>query len=269
MKMTARFSMILFSSDPRFIEPAVAAGVDEIIVDWECRGKEGRQSFADTQINRGTLDDLRRVRECTGVPVVCRLNQYSRETAREVEETVGAGVDEVLLPMVRTVKEVEALLNLVGGRCRAAIMVETMAAVRAAEKLADLPLSRVYVGLNDLAIERNTPNIFEAVADGTVERLRRQFRVPFGFGGLTLPDRGKPIPCRLLIGEMARLGCQFSFLRRSFCADMRGRELSREVPRIRDALQAAFQRSPEVVARERAELGRAIASWDKAWEYSR
>jgi len=129
------------------------------------------------------------------------------------------------------------------------------------KELARLPVSRVYVGLNDLAIERKTPNIFTAVADGTVERIRRAFPVPFGFGGLTLPDRGHPIPCRLLIGEMARLPCDFSFLRRSFHRDIQGRVLAVEIPRLLEALQQARLRSPETVARDQSDLKQAIAAW--------
>jgi hypothetical protein len=136
--------------------------------------------------------------------------------------------------------------------------------VKLAEELAHLPLSRVYVGLNDLAIERRYQNIFVPLIDGILERIRRSFRVPFGFGGLTLPDRGFPIPCRLLIGEMARLECHFSCIRRSFCADMKGLKLSAEVPRIYDALESASRRSPDAIARDRDELRSAILSWSAA-----
>lgn len=260
------FQLILFSTDPCLIGRATAAGVDAVIVDWERLDKRERQSGADTQINRDTLEDLVRVRACTGVPVLCRINRTHAGTPAEVEQAIGAGADEILLPMVRTVEEVEAVLGLIGGRCDLGILVETEAAVALADRLARLPLSRAYAGLNDLAIERATPNLFGAVADGTVERVRRAFSIPFGFAGLTRPDRGHPIPCRLLIGEMARLDCGFSFLRRSFLADVPGRDLARQVPRIRQAVSAARERSPGEVARDRAELCAAIAVWRPAVE---
>lgn len=266
--MSAQFNLLLFSTDPVFIRQAVGSGVDGIVVDWECIGKEERQTSADTQINHDTLDDLRRVRACTNALVVCRINNYSATITEEIEQAIEAGADEILLPMVRTVEEVEAVLDQVRSRCGVGILIETVAAVEIADRLARLPLSRVYVGLNDLAIERKTPNIFTAVADGTVERIRRSFRVPFGFGGLTLPDRGDPIPCRLLIGEMTRLQCDFSFLRRSFYRDMRGRDVAIEVPRIRAAVRAAVGRSPEERARDQAELHVAIASWRGTWRSS-
>jgi len=134
--------------------------------------------------------------------------------------------------------------------------------VNLCECLARLPLTRVYLGLHDLAIERRTPNPFRAISDGIVERVRSAFQIPFGFAGLTLPDRGFPIPCRLLIAEMARLGCSFSFLRRSFLRDIVGRDPRVEIPRILEALREAFQQPPPVWEASHRELLRAIEEAD-------
>jgi hypothetical protein len=260
----ASFALLLFSTSPLLIRQAVAAGVQGIVVDWEYLGKERRQQCADTQIGHDTVEDLERVRACTDGPVICRVNGPGAATGAELERAIQAGADEILLPMIRTVGEVEGVLNQVRDRCGVGILIETEAAVAAAPRLARLPLTRVYVGLNDLAIERGTPNLFAAVADGTVERLRHLFRVPFGFAGLTLPERGFPIPCRLLIGEMARLECAFSFLRRSFHRDIRDRDPAVEVPALLDALRRAGTRAPEAVAADRALLERAIRAWPEA-----
>jgi hypothetical protein len=256
-----RFSLVLFSTEPELIRKAVGAGIDTIIVDWEYIGKEERQSSADTEINHDTLADLQRVRACTDARVLCRINSYGETTSEEIEQAIEAGADEIFLPMVRSVEEVQAVLIQVHGRCSVGVLIETLDAVRIAERLTRLPLSRVYVGLNDLAIERKTPNIFTALADGTVESLRRLFQLPFGWGGLTVPDLGLPIPCRLLIGEMARLKCSFSFLRRSFHRDIRNRDLAVEVPHILDAIASAHFRSPERVAQEKRDLAEAISAW--------
>jgi HpcH/HpaI aldolase/citrate lyase family len=257
---TVPFSLIYFSTQPIRIAEAVAAGVDTAMVDCEYLGKVDRQAGADTQINHDTMDDLRRVRECTPARIACRINRFHHSTAREVEEAIGIGADEIFLPMVRTVQEVESVLRLVDGRRELSILVETNAAVECSHRLAQLPVSRVYVGLNDLAIDRGSLTIFEALADGTVEQVRREFSVPFGFGGLTLPDRGSPIPCRLLIAEMARLECSFSFLRRSFTRDTAGYGLQPMVSRIRSALLDASARNATEVHRDQMELLRTLHS---------
>lgn len=258
--MNSEFGLVLFSTCPSFVKRAVAAGVDAVIVDWENRGKTDRQRFADTQINFDTPLDLRRVRASTSARLLCRINSPGTETRCEVEEAIAGGADEILLPMIRYPRQVEEVLELVRDRCGVGILVETCQAVQRAEELSRLPLSRVYVGLNDLCIERNSENIFGAVRDGTVERVRRCFDVPFGFGGLTVPDGGSPIPCHLLMGEMARLGCSFSFLRRTFHREMAGRQLEAEIPRIRRAMAEKRRRSPTQIACEKRQLDALIAA---------
>lgn len=260
--VSARFEFLLFATHSQFIQRAVAAGVDGVIVDWEFMGKQARQAGADTEINKHTLADLQRVRACTDAHVLCRINRVGPTTEEELELAIGAGADEILLPMVEGPREVELVLDLVRGRCGVGILVETIPALSALEDLGRLPLSRVYLGLNDLGIARKTPNIFTAVADGTLEEVRRHFRrIPFGFGGVTCPEAGFPIPCRLLIGELARLACDFTFLRRSFWADMRERDMTIEVPRIRAAIEQARYRPENAVVEDRCALCKAIEAW--------
>jgi len=144
------------------------------------------------------------------------------------------------------------------GRCGVGILIETVDAVGCAFELARLPLSRVYVGLNDLSIERRSRSLFEALTDGLVDGIRPYFGVPFGLAGLTLPECGRPIPCRLVIAEMARLSCGFSFLRRSWRRDMAGRDPRVEVPRLKAAIESSRRRSAGEIARDRADLVGAV-----------
>lgn len=259
--MALDFQLLLFTTNVDLIHAATRSGIDGIIVDWEHLRKKTRQRGADTQINHDTLADLRRVRRHTDSLVLCRLNSYGPETPREVAQALDAGADELLLPMVRGADEVQRTLDLIAGRAGLGILIETQEAVARAEALCRLPLSRVYVGLNDLSIERGTPNIFTAVRDGTVAQVREACPLPFGFGGLTLPDRGFPIPCPLLMGEMMRLNGDFTFLRRSFLADTQGRDLQVAVARIRAALQAMTRRTPAQVNADRLALAAAIERW--------
>jgi hypothetical protein len=251
------FELILFSQDPGMIDRATGAAA--VIVDLERRGKHGRQNGWDTEINDLTIADLRRVRGFYGGKLICRVNALNESSRQELEDAISAGADEILIPMVRREEEVDAALEVAGGRCGVGILVETEDAVHRSPALARRPLSRVYIGLNDLCIDRGRKNIFEPVADGTVERVRRVFSdLPFGFGGLTLPDRGHPIPCRLLICEMARLECDFSFLRRSFHRDILGQNTGAGICRILDAIGEARLRPPGAVERDRRELERTI-----------
>lgn len=250
--------LFLFTHDVGLATQATAAGIDGIVIDWERNGKHVRQRNADTEIDPGTIADLRRMRAATRTRVLCRINPLSDATASEVEAAIAAGADELLLPMVRSVADIRTALEIVAGRVDLGIMVETEDAVASARELAREPVSRAFLGLNDLAIERSSRSIFSALVDGTVDDVRAAFEVPFGVAGLTVPEGGEPLPCRLLIGELARLSCEFSILRRSFRRDIVGRRLDIELARIRAAVSDAASRSLDEVRRARAELVEAV-----------
>ena len=252
--------LLVFSVDPVFAAACVDAGAAGAIVDWERRGKHRRQAGEGTQINGDTPADLARVRAATPGRVLCRVNGAGPWTSDEVELAIALGADEVLLPMVRTPEQVDLALDAVAGRCGLGILVETQDAVDRVDELADRPLSRVYLGLNDLRIDRGSDALFAPLVDGTVDRVRTACGpVPFGVAGLTLPDRGWPVPSALLAGELARVGAAFTFLRRSFTADVAGRDLHVEVPRVLDACAAARRRTADEVAGDAGALVAAVA----------
>jgi hypothetical protein len=224
--------LFLFTVDPRWGADVVAAGAAGIVVDWERRGKARRQLGEGTQINADTPDDLARMRAATDGRLLCRINGYGPWTGAEVDEAIARGADEILLPMVRTADEVDRTLDLVAGRCGLGILIETQDAVDRTRDLARRPLSRIYVGLNDLRIDRRSVELFRPLVDGTVDDVRAQVTQFFGVGGLTLPESGFPVPSGLLAAELVRLGTDFTFLRRSFTADMAGRDPFTEVPRL-------------------------------------
>jgi hypothetical protein len=153
--------------------------------------------------------------------------------------------------MVRTPAEVDRTLDLVAGRCGLGILIETQAAVDRAAEFAGRPLSRIYVGLNDLRIDRGSTELFRPLVDGTVDGVRRQVAQPFGVGGLTLPGRGFPVSSDLLAAELVRTGADFTFLRRSFTADMAGRDPFVEVPLLLAAVDRLRLAGPAEVTASR------------------
>lgn len=241
--------LLLFSSEPAQVGEAGRAGIDGIVVDLEKTGKRSRQAGADTAISAATFSDLKKVRAAFAGELICRINNSGAGIAAEARQAIKCGADEVLLPMVQTVQEVEVLLQACQGQCKAGILIETVEAMQALKRLVAFPLSRVYVGFNDLALSRGTyPNIFAPLLDGTIEHLRAACSPPFGFGGLTVPEGGTPIPCRLLMSEMVRVGCDFTFLRRSFFRDVAPEGYEEALSRIRKSYK-------EISRLGRAELG--------------
>jgi 2-keto-3-deoxy-L-rhamnonate aldolase RhmA len=235
----------LFTTDLAMARRCVAAGVQGLVVDWEWMGKENRQQGADTEINHDTAADLARISALAGAKRICRLNPPGPWTQEEVECALACGATHLMLPMVRSVAEARRFLKYAQGRARCGILVETVEACQAAERLARLPLDFVYLGLNDLAISRGEHNIFAPFANGLAAHLRRVFkRIAFGVGGLTVVDGGDPIPCLRLMRELAGLQCDFTFLRRSFRRDIVRRDVGWEVQQIQHCWRRFAARGP-------------------------
>ena len=243
-----------------------------IVVDWERAGKRHRQAEAlarigtDTMIAPDTADDLARVVATAPVPVVCRVDGAGAGLADDVALAASCGAAVVLVPMVRRLAELEVALDAAPSGTRVATMIETPEAVDLAGALADLPLAFAYVGLMDLALARQSRTIFSALVDGTVERVAEACggTVPLGVAGLTVPGGGTPLPVGLLHGELARLGCALSFLRRSFLRDVGGNPLGPAIAAIRADAAAAAARTAGAVARDRAAFVEAVRALEHA-----
>jgi hypothetical protein len=244
------FELFLCSENDDLARRASKGGLDGVIVNWERPGRAARPAG----VARAEADALRSMREATPGLVIARVNDPGPWTAEELEVACSLGADEVLLPMARSVGEVTDVLRRLDGRCRLGIVVETLEAVGLLAPLAELPLSRVHVGLIDLAAARGSASMFAAVRDGLLETIARAFRVPVGFGGLTVADGGRPIPCRLLVGEAARVGCGFAMLGASFHRDVAGRDAAAEIVLLKEAISRACLRPQREVLEDRRAL---------------
>jgi hypothetical protein len=258
--------LLLFTTDTSLARRAISAGAAGIVIDWERRGKEERQAGFDTLVAQDNPEDLERMRASVSAPLICRVDPLGPGSAEQIELAIEMGADELLLPMIRSPADVEGVLELVDGRCGVGFMLETIDALACADELASLPVSRVYVGLNDLAIERGSQSLFSALADGTVEAVRESFsNIPFGFAGPGVPDSAAtvnfPVAPALLLGELARLRADFTTLRRSFWRYVEGRDVALALATFASAAKAAASRDERAVARDHAALVAAVEAW--------
>ena len=253
--MQENLELMLFESSMKGAQVVMPSGVREFIVDWEYLGKHDRQSGFDTEITPVGSFELADVSKLEGASVWCRINRHGPQMLEEIQLAISAGAKGIFLPMVTRTGEVEDFLRAIDDRCESGILVETTSALACAKTLAGLPLARVYFGLNDFAISRGGGSIFRAVLDGSVERAREAFAdTPFGFGGVTAVDSGSPVPCARLIEEMARLKCQFSFLRRSFRKDIKRIGVERVTEGIRNYWQCCTRRTIQEINHDRRVL---------------
>ena len=112
--------LMLFSSDPHHARLAESAGIDAVVVDLEHKGKSDRQKGFDLEINDHTPEHVSRIRECSSITIVARVNAVSEDSAGEIDEVLAAGADYVMLPMARSSRDAGRFLGgwLRGGRKR-------------------------------------------------------------------------------------------------------------------------------------------------------
>lgn len=244
-------------------------GVDRIFVDLELIGKVERQGHLNTVISRHDISDVAPVR--AAVPdkeLMVRLNPLHAGSREEIDATIEAGTDIIMMPMFRTAVEVQQFADMINGRCRLCLLVETREAMEAVAELAAIPsVDELHIGLNDLSLSMGLDFMFEPFPLGLVDQMAKVLSSagkPFGIGGLARADEGL-LPARLLMGEHVRLGSSATILSRTFHRQLESVEaiqaemdFAAEVELLREIERNYQQASRDVLEANRDEAWRRI-----------
>ncbi len=201
-------------------------GVDRIFIDMEYIGKDLRQP-GDTVKSNHTINDVKNIRKVLDssellvrVNPITDKNENFAGSEKEISDVIEAGADIIMLPMAKTIEEIEKFSSYVGKRAKTMLLLETP---HAAEKIEEIlkaeVIDEVHIGLNDLHLAMGKKFMFELLTDGTVEKLCKiisSFGVPYGFGGIARIGYGT-LPSEYVITEHYRLGSEAAILSRSFC----------------------------------------------------
>ena len=202
-------------------------GVDRIFIDMEYIGKEQRQGGMDSVKCFHTVADVKAVRKVLkNSELLVRVNPIHEATdeycssREEINAVVEAGADIIMLPMAKTVSEIESFVEYVGGRAKTMLLLETSEAADNIEAMLSVGgIDEVHIGLNDLHLSKGKSFMFELLTDGTVDSLCekiKNFGIPYGFGGIARLGYGM-LPAERVITEHYRLGSSMAILSRSFC----------------------------------------------------
>ncbi|MBR6120166.1 MAG: aldolase [Oscillospiraceae bacterium] len=219
--------LMYITNRPEIAQIAETAGVDRIFVDMEFIGKDERQKGLDTVKSHHRVEDVVNIKAALEkAELLVRINPIHEAlrdypaSREEIDATVAAGADIIMLPFFKTPEEVGRFLDMVRGRARTMLLLETPEAVACLDEILKLPgIDEVHIGLNDLSLGYRRKFMFELLADGTVERLCFQLRqkgVFYGFGGIASLGKGA-LPSEYIIREHYRLGSGCAILSRSFC----------------------------------------------------
>ena len=220
-------NLMYITNRPEIALIAEEAGVDWIFVDMEFIGKDVRQSGLDTVKNHHTVDDVRNVKAAVSkAKVLVRVNPIHEamtdypSSEDEINGTIAAGADIVMLPFFKTIVEVERFIRIVDGRAKTCLLVETPEAALLLDDILNVDgIDMIHLGLNDLHLALGMKFMFELLSDGTVDRLAAKIKargIPFGFGGVATLTGGA-MPGSMVIKEHYRLGSSMVIVSRSFC----------------------------------------------------
>lgn len=236
--------LMYITNKPEVARIAEGVGVDWIFLDMEFIGKDSRQGGLDTVQNHHTVRDVQNIKAAVKqARVLVRVNPIHEalpdypSSKAEIDATIAAGADILMLPFFKTVEEVKTFIKLVDGRAKTLLLMETVEAANLIDEILEVPgIDMIHLGLNDMHLELGMKFMFELLANGTVEKLGNKIKakgIPFGFGGIATLDGGA-LPGSMVLKEHVRLGSSLVIVSRSFCNTDVVTDLN-EVKRIFDA----------------------------------
>lgn len=219
--------LMYITNKPAVAEIAEQAGVDWIFLDMEFIGKDARQGGLDTVQNHHTVKDIENIKTAVKTAkVLVRVNPIHDalpnypSSKDEIEASIKAGADILMLPFFKTVQEVKQFVRYVNGRAKTLLLMETVEAANLVDEILEVPgVNMIHLGLNDMHLELGMKFMFELLANGTVEKLGKKIEakgIPFGFGGIATLDGGA-LPGSMVLKEHVRLGSSMVIVSRSFC----------------------------------------------------
>jgi len=213
--------LMYITNNPAVALVAERNSVDRIWIDLETIGKEQRQANFDSVKSNHSMSDISVIRNViSSSDLLVRINPLYDGSRDEVEEVVSRGADIIMLPMYRTADDAKRFVDMVNGRAKTMLLLETIDAEKNIEQtLAESGADEIHIGLNDLHIEYKMKFMFELLANGKVDEICEKIKplgIPYGFGGIAGLDEGGLLPGRIVIAEHYRLGSSMAILSRSF-----------------------------------------------------
>lgn len=213
--------MMYITNNPQIARIAEKYSVDRIWVDLEQIGKKERQGGMNTVQSTHTIEDVCTIRNSIEgkANLLVRVNPIHDMSRVEIDKVIEYGADIVMLPFFSTAEEAKQFIDMVGGRVRTCLLLETIGAEKNLDAILAIPgIDEIHIGLNDLHLQYGLSFMFELLSNGKVEEICNKIKakgIPYGFGGIAKLDEGM-LPARHIIAEHYRLGSSMAILSRSF-----------------------------------------------------
>lgn len=260
--------LMILAADPKSAIEAQNAGIERVFYDLEWIGKAERQHGRNTVKSNNNIDDIPAVRKVLrNSELLVRTNPIHAYSKQEIDKAISYGADVLMLPMVMDQHDVEQYVEMVAGRAKVCIMIETAAAMARLDKILAIPgVDEIFIGLNDLHISMGLTFMFELLSDGLVEYIAdkcNKVGMPFGFGGIARIGEGD-LPSDNILGEHVRLGSTSVILSRTFKGvvgvdkNARKIDLAEEVHKVRHRINEISQWTEEQHIENRKKIADAV-----------
>lgn len=260
--------LMILAADSKSAMEAQNAGIDRVFYDLEWIGKAERQHGRNTVKSNNNIDDIPAVRKVLRESeLLVRTNPIHAYSKPEIDKAISYGADILMLPMVMDQHDVEQYVEMVAGRAKVCIMIETAAAMARLDKILTIPgVDEIFIGLNDLHISMGLTFMFELLSDGLVEYIAdkcNKVGMPFGFGGIARIGEGD-LPSDNILGEHVRLGSTSVILSRTFKGvvgvdkNARKIDLTEEVDKVRHRINEISQWTDEQHIENRKKIADAV-----------
>lgn len=250
MSIGEDFLLTLFTNDPGLAARADAGGIQRIGLDLERLGKNERQGSMNTWISDHDPSHLPHIRaQLQRADLFVRTNPPHTGLGAEIDAYLAEGARVLMLPMFAAACEAKRFVDLVAGRARVVLLVETPAAAARLHQIVKVPgVDEIHFGLNDLRLGMKLRSHFELLSSDLVDCMARTVReagIPLGVGGVgRLGDLALPIPSDLVYAQFPRLGATRALVSRVFFApDPAAINVGAEVARLRARLDH-WERQP-------------------------
>ena len=232
-------NLMMLVDDPKAAIEAEKAGVNRVFFDLEVINKRERQRGRNTVISTNSIEDVKSIKEVlTTSELLVRINPMHANTEYEVNKVLADGADIIMLPMIVDTEDVKTFIELVDGRAKTVLLLETGQALARLTDIVNINgFDEIFIGLNDLHISLELDFMFELLSGGIVEYMTQVIKeknIPYGFGGIARIGEGD-LPAEYILGEHYRLGSSSVILSRTFKKAISNKNsLAKEIKRVRD-----------------------------------
>ena len=267
-----QFILTFLTDDPTQVLWAANAGVQRIGLDLERIGKEQRQRGLGTRISAHDARRLPEIKEVVAgrAKLFVRLNPIHPNSVREIQRVLSLGADVLMLPYFKTVSEVRCFVDLVDGRARSVLLLETASAAILVDEITSLPgVDEIHIGLTDMMVSTAVDSRFKLLTswfvEGLAKRIKASRKTLCIAGVARVDDASLPVPGELILAQFARLGAEGAFLTRSFARGIATeKQFAAAIQRLRKALNDWYNAGDADIKRAHQGLLRKIRAIEAA-----